>query len=168
MNKIESIDKFYEQRKKRKRRMILQGVFFSVVIVILVALFFILKNNSTYVGDDTLHTLFELSATFLSLFVGVLALTLYYTRPTNFFLFIGVGFTGTALLHGYHMFVTSTYYDAVYVNPLDFLEPLSWNVTRFFLSFFMFGSWLHRLERKKEAEKATSHLGLYILVSSFL
>jgi PAS domain S-box-containing protein len=108
-----------------------------------VALFlgFILLRNSTWMGSTQLHTIMELIATTLALFVGAVALVRYYTRKNSTYLFIGVGFLGTAMLDGYHTVVTSTFFDQVWLSPPPNLIPWSWNASRFFLSILMVLSW---------------------------
>lgn len=73
-------------------------------------------------GSTNLHTLMEVAATLLALFVGAMALVRFYTRKTNLFLLIGTGFVGTALLDGYHALVTSAFF-AARMAILDWMMP---------------------------------------------
>ncbi len=58
-------------------------------------------------GTAQLHTVMEVVATVLALFVGVLALLRYYSFKRGGLFFVGVAFIGTGLLDGYHAVVTS-------------------------------------------------------------
>lgn len=66
----------------------------------------LLLRDSTWQGSTELHALMEATAIFLALLVGVIALVRFYSKKTNPYLFIGVGFLGTGLLDGYHAIVT--------------------------------------------------------------
>ena len=47
-------------------------------------------------GSAELHTLMELAATMIALTVGVVALIRFYAKKKNTYLFVGIGFFGTA------------------------------------------------------------------------
>ena len=66
------------------------------------------------------------AATLLALMVGVMALVRFYSRPNTVFLFVGIGFLGTALLDGYHTVVTSTFFAEVFPSAPPALVPWSW------------------------------------------
>jgi len=96
----------------------------------------------TWQGSVELHTLMEVLTTFLALFVGVMALTRFYSKKNNTFLFIGTGFLGTGLLDGYHTLVTSSFFAAYFPSGLPSLIPWSWIASRVFLSILLLLSWL--------------------------
>jgi PAS domain S-box-containing protein len=124
---------------------------------------FILLRGSTWQGSTQLHTLMELIATSLALFVGVVALVRYYTKKNNPILFIGVAFLGTALLDGYHTIVTSTFFDQFWPSPPPSLIPWSWNASRFFLSILMFLSWwVWRREEKLGEQGKIGEKNVYL------
>ncbi len=125
------------EKKKTKERIV---IYIAVSLVLLSGYFFLRK--STWQGSTQLHTLMELTATFLALMVGILALMRFYTRKNNTFLFIGTGFLGTAFLDGYHTVVTSSFFDQLFPSPPPSLIPWSWNASRMFLSILMFLSLL--------------------------
>ena len=102
---------------------------------------YVLLRTSSWQGNTQLHTIMEVVATLLALFVGTVALVRFYTRQNNTFLFIGTGFLGTALLDGYHAIVTSSFFDYLFPSVPASLIPWSWVASRFFLSFLLFLSW---------------------------
>ena len=104
-------------------------------------LVYALLRTSSWQGNTQLHTLMEVVATLLALFVGIVALVRFYTKQNNTFLFIGTGFLGTAFLDGYHAIVTSSYFDYLFPSVPASLIPWSWVASRFFLSFLLFLSW---------------------------
>ncbi|PHS11140.1 MAG: hypothetical protein COA78_10385 [Blastopirellula sp.] len=83
----------------------------------------------------------ELAATLLALTIGVISLILYYTKKNGSFLFIGVGFLGTAFLDGYHAVVTSTFFSSYLDLDMPSLIPWSWSASRTYLSILMVVSW---------------------------
>ena len=104
-------------------------------------LVYVLLRTMTWQGNTQLHTLMEVVATLLALFVGIVALVRFYTRQNNTFLFIGTGFLGTALLDGYHAIVTSTAFAEYFPSVPSHLIPWSWVASRFFLSLMLFLGW---------------------------
>ena len=120
--------------------------------LILLAAFIFLREIS-WKGTTDLHTLMEFVATLLALFVGIIALILYYTKKSITILFIGTGFLGTALLDGFHAVVTAHWFNLVMPSPPPSLIPWSWNASRLFLSVLMFLSWL---AWNREQKKGTS------------
>ena len=86
-----------------------------------VALFlsYLVLRDSSWRSSAQLHTLIEEAATFLALFVGVIALVRFYTKKINIFLFIGTGFLGTGLLDGYHAVVTSSFFAEKFPSALS-------------------------------------------------
>ena len=63
-------------------------------------------HGSEWRGGAQLHTLMEIIATLLAVFIGAMALVRFYSKKNDTFLFIGTGFLGTTFLDGYHMVVT--------------------------------------------------------------
>ena len=101
---------------------------------------------------STAHTIMEVMATFLALFVGIIALVRFYSKKSNTYLFIGTGFLGTALLDGYHAIATFTPFSSAFPSLPPSLGPWSWIASRMFLSILLFLSWwaYRREERKGE------------------
>ena len=100
-----------------------------------------LLRRSPWLGSTELHTLMELLATTLALFVGCLAFLRFYSKKNSTFLFIAGGFVGTGLLDAYHMVLTSHWFDQLWPSPPPSLIPWSWNASRYFLSILMLTSW---------------------------
>ena len=101
----------------------------------------LLLRNSSWQGSTQLHTLMESIACFLAFMVGTVALVSFYSKKSNTLLFLGTGFFGTALLDGYHTFVTSEWFAHFLPSPPASLIPWSWNASRVFLAILMFLSW---------------------------
>ena len=93
-------------------------------------------------GDAELHTIMEVAAALIALAVGGLALLRYHSLKHATFLFVGMGFLGTALLDAYHAAVTSRWFAAQFSSGLDSLIPWSWTASRVFLSQFLCLSYL--------------------------
>jgi len=150
-----------------RRRVVL---YFFVFIALI--LFYLWKMDSSWVGNKQVHTLMELTATLLALFVGILALIRYYTKRETLFLFIGAAFLGTAFLDGYHTIVTSKFFDQLFPSSPESLIPWSWNASRYFLSINMFVSWFFWKAKEKYGKKwellpTTVYIsvGIYTIVS---
>lgn len=113
---------------------------YGAVAVILVGGSVVLQQ-SVWRGSTQLHTLMELTATLVALFTGAVALVRYFSKRSNTYLFVGVGFVGTAFLDGYHAVVTSTFFGELFPSPPPSLIPWSWNASRVFLSMLMVLTW---------------------------
>lgn len=100
-----------------------------------------LLAGSRWVGDPQLHTLAEAVATVVAGVVGVIALVRFSSLRNNTFLFIGVGFLGTAALDGYHTVVTSVYFARFLPSDLPSLIPWSWVASRLALSIMLALAW---------------------------
>ena len=135
---------------------------FVITSVFLISIFLI-SRTSSWEGSIQLHTVMESIATLLAIIVGVLALTRFYAKPNEaLFLLIGVGFLGTGVLDGYHTFVTSEHFYAIFPSPNESLIPWSWIASRLFLSVFMVFSYLNW---KKNWNFSSNRAKLYWLSS---
>ena len=119
-----------------------------------VALFlgYVVLRDAAWRSSTQLHTLMEAIATFLALFVGVIALVRFYTKKINIFLFIGTGFLGTGLLDGYHALVTSSFFAEKFPSAPSSLIPWSWTASRVFLSVSLWLSWLGWKRESRQGE----------------
>lgn len=121
-------------------------------------------------GSSEFHTLMELAASLLALFVGVVALMRFYSHKSNKFLFIGTAFVGTFLLDGIHTWVTSSFFATSAPSAPASLIPWSWISSRFFLSVFLWLSvadWFGGLRDKKEKKIRERTVYLLTLVVAF-
>jgi len=129
---------------------------------------------SDWKGTAQLHTLMELAATMLALIIGVVAMIRYYSKKQNTYLFVGIGFFGTAFLDGYHAVVTSSFFAAYLPSGIAALIPWSWNASRTFLAVLMVLSlWAWRREQRLGAVGQISERFVYasvglLTVGSFL
>lgn len=131
-------------------------VLFSIVL---------LQAATTYAGNKQLHTNMEVVATLLAMAVGALALVRFYSKKDNTYLFVGIGFVGTALLDGYHAVITSDLMDYIMPSPPESLIPWSWNASRTFLALVMALSWwAWRREQKLGAAGRIGEVGVYTIV----
>ena len=91
------------------------------------------------VTDASIHTLLEVTATFLALVIGVVSLVRYYSRKESLFLFIGAAFLGTGFLDAYHVLVTAEpITEGMAADRQSALAYWSWLASRFFLALFLF------------------------------
>lgn len=120
------------------------GIVASLLVIGAVAL-----QPARWRGSTQIHTLMELMATLVALFAGTVALLRHFSRPSNCWLFLGVGFIGTAFLDGYHAVVTSSFFREWFPSPPPSLIPWSWNASRTFLAVLMTLTWwMTRRERQ--------------------
>ena len=113
-----------------------------IIVTVLLFVGYYWLRDVPWQGSKQLHTLMEVIATLLALFVGVMALVRFYTKKDNEFLFIGTGFLGTSFLDGYHAIVTSAFFDYLFPSPPPSLIPWSWVASRVFLSILLWLSFL--------------------------
>lgn len=143
------------------RRIIIYTLLFVVLIF-----GYLISAYMIWQGSTELHTLMELVATLLALFVGILALLRFYTRKDDTFLFLGTGFLGAALLDGYHTLVTSSFFVQFFPSPPPTLIPWSEVASRIFLSVLMFVSWWGwKRQQKRGGIGKISEKKIYSVVS---
>ncbi|MEE9171887.1 MAG: MASE3 domain-containing protein [candidate division NC10 bacterium] len=134
----------------------------------------LLLRDSTWQGSTELHALMEATAIFLALLVGVIALVRFYSKKTNPYLFIGVGFLGTGLLDGYHAIVTSPWFADLFPSILPSLVPWSWIASRVFLSVCLWLSlvaWRRevRMRARRRVRRSMMYVtGSLLILPSFL
>ena len=135
---------------------------------------FLLMRGSQWQGGTQLHTLMEVAATLLALTVGAMALVRFYSVNQSLYLFVGSAFLGTGLLDGYHMVVTSSFFQDAFPSPPPSLIPWSWIASRFFLSLVLWLSYIDWARRQRAAqtrpiEDRQIYLGTLVLtLASFL
>ena len=121
----------------RRRRLATYWVVGTVLPVL-----YLWARGGSWTSSETFHTVLEVSATLIALFVAVLALVRFYSKKSNTILFIGTGFLGTGLLDGYHAAVTSAYFKSLMPSDLGSLIPWSWIASRQFLALMLFLAWV--------------------------
>jgi PAS domain S-box-containing protein len=135
----------------------------SIVLGIILLIF----RQSDWDGSTNLHTIMETAATILALIVGALALVRFYTKKSNIYLFVGIGFVGAGLLDGYHGIVTSEFSRTFMPSDSSPLSVWSWFSSRLFLSVMLFMSWFG--SDRKEIEKLRySEINIYVFSTLFL
>jgi len=113
-------------------------------------------NNWVWRGSTELHTLTELTATLLALFVGAVAFAHYRAESNNRFLFLAVGFLGVGLLDGYHATVTSRWFADAFPSPPESLIPWSWNASRTYLAVIMLVGWIAWRRQRRDGTNASA------------
>lgn len=152
---------------------ITRGVIYVGFFVGLLNLHLLMRESSWH-GNAKLHTLMEVTAVFLALLVGIMALVRFSSKKTILYMFIGVGFLGTALLDGYHAIVTSPWFADLFPSVLPSLAPWSWIASRLFLAVCLWVSVLAwgREARLREPGRVRRRMvyvtGGLLLVPSFL
>lgn len=111
----------------------------AVFMFLVCGYFFVAASN--WSSSSQAHTLIEAVSCLVALFTGTLALVRFYSKKDSTFLFIGVGFLGTAMLDGYHAVVTSSFFAGYLPSGLSSLIPWSWIASRVYLSFCLAASW---------------------------
>ena len=130
--------------------LLLAGLFGAASVI----RFFALEDNPAR------HVIWEFISTTIALVIAGLALVRFYSKKQPTFLFIGTGFLGTGLLNAYHAVVTSTLIGegASELQSPD-VAAWTWTASRFFLSFFLFGSvslWSKENDSEQSAVKESS------------
>lgn len=142
------------------------GIYWLVGVGLTLAYFSV--RDAEWQGSNHLHTVMETAATMLAIMVGAMALTRYYSRRNNTFLFVGTAFLGTAFLDGYHAVVTSKFVAPYLPSDLHSLIPWSWVASRLFLSVLMFVCWVAwRREAALGAKGRVSEISVYLTVAGF-
>jgi len=135
----------------------------GISIAILLGLTIWLQLTSLKVSSAHWHTVNEAIATTVAFLVGVTSLVNYYSLRKSIYLFIGVGFFGTAFLDGYHAFVTSEWFSVYMPSAPVSLIPWSWNASRVFLAILMLiGSFAWRNQRVEKQESL--EILIYVVV----
>ncbi|MFQ5828605.1 MAG: ATP-binding protein [Candidatus Methylomirabilia bacterium] len=138
-----------------------------LALVVALALGGVLLGDVTWQGSAQLHTLMEVIAALLALFVGVVAMVRFYSRKSNTFFLIGSGFLGTFLLDGYHGVLTSTFVADQFASAPPSLLPWSWISSRLLLSLLLLSSWLTwKRESATGRSWRVSEPGVYVVVGA--
>lgn len=121
---------------------------YFIVVTLLLLLTAIPLRSFVWFGSLDLHTNMELIATLLAVVISCIALVHFYSDKTYMYLFIGVGFLGTALLDGFHAIVTADIFVHLFPARLFVLITWSWLASRFFISFYLARSYYRWLKNK--------------------
>ena len=124
---------------------------------------YIALRGTGWHGSAHLHTIMEVIATTLALFVGVMAMVRFYTLKNSTLVFVGTGFLGAALLDGYHALVTSAFFAPYLPSDLPSLIPWSWIASRQFLALMLcFGSVAWALEKRRGGDGRINEKMIYL------
>lgn len=139
----------------------------------LLAIFVTVLQFANWRGTRELHTIMEVVATLFAFIVGVLSLVRYYSKKENAYLFLGVGFLGTAFLDGYHAIVTSGLLNYLMPSPPESLIPWSWTASRSYLAVLMVatlfasGRTVNRIDDNRKTELLTLSMLGGLTIASF-
>lgn len=136
---------------------------YILLSVILTYFFWIFKASSTRGGPE-LHTLIEEASMLLALIIGTVALVRFYSKKSNFFLFLGAGFVGTAWLDAYHAFITSSFVDLTAFHSDEMaLSPWSWLSSRIFVATLLLLSLVNReSQQSSSATPSVNVISVYL------
>ncbi|VAW68022.1 sensory box histidine kinase/response regulator [hydrothermal vent metagenome] len=123
-----------ETEQQRNKAYLITG--FALLLI------YLLMYGSDWHGSPELHTIMESVATILAIFVGTLALILYYSHGGKQFLIFGAGFIGVAFLDGYHALVTSQAFKDDFSSSWSILTSWSWLASRLFLSIIILSAYI--------------------------
>ena len=127
-----------------------------------------LRANSVWSGNLETHTLFELTASILSFFVGSFSLIKFYTRQNNKYLYIGLGFLYAALINFYHTYITYSV-STVNITSIFFEENFSQHASGFILSIFAVASivsWFYEKKFKPVTKREAFTVCIILIFSS--
>jgi PAS domain S-box-containing protein len=95
-------------------------------------------RHSAWTSSGELHIVLEAMSTVTALVVGILAIARYRSHADPVYLFLATGFVGTAVLDGYHAFMSSAYALASSESPASALVPWTWITSRYLLGLLLF------------------------------
>ena len=122
----------------------------------------------TWVGNAELHTFLEAIATVLGLMISAMALVRYYSQKTAFYLILGCGFLGAAVLDGFHAVVTSSFCAACTPSSVTALIPWTGALSRLFLSVLLCASlFIWRRGTYNQQETRSRERKVYLLVGGW-
>ena len=124
-----------------------------LTVAVCIVLSYTLLRDLSWQSSAQFHTVMETISTLLAFVVGAMALVRFRVKKSNGFLFVGVGFLGTAFLDGYHAVVTSEFLASYLPSDLPSLIPWSWTASRLFLSVLLYMS-LRDLVRRRQIGEA--------------
>ncbi len=135
------------------------------ILAVVLMLGYVILSYVRWQSTANTHTLMESVATFLALFVGVIALVRHYSKKRLVFLLIGTGLLGAAFLDFYHMVVTSPLFVGYFPSAPSSMIPQSWLASRLYLATLVGLSWLiwHN-QRKSKYLGVSVEIFVYVLV----
>jgi diguanylate cyclase (GGDEF)-like protein/PAS domain S-box-containing protein len=109
------------------------------------------------------HTVLEFSMTIFAAMVGGMSLIRYYTRKQRLFLYLGIGFIGTAILDAYIALATTATF--LHFIPSEFNTFFAWGWTSrgLFLAFFLAVYFISNIGGQK-----SQPIGKFFEISIFL
>jgi PAS domain S-box-containing protein len=138
-------------------------LYFFVFLILFVGAFGL--ERSDWTSGTTLHGILETLSTLMAFVVGSLALVRFYSKKQGAFLFIGIGFLGTAILDTFSAVVAVVtvlaevageapgLFSGFSPAQLDDLSSWSFTASGAFLSVFLFLSWVVWQRDRKAPER---------------
>jgi len=123
-----------------------------IILPIMLLFMYYLFNGSVWHSNAYIHIILEIIATFVALFVGVLALVHYYNNKITSSLIIGCGYLSAAVLNIFNAAISSSLFNYIFVSDQSTFVFWSEFISRLFLSIFLCIS-LSLREREKKFGK---------------
>jgi len=123
-----------------------------IILPVMLVIMYYLFNSSVWQSNAYIHIILEIIATFVALFVSILALVQYYNNKTTSSLIIGCGYLSAAALNIFNALVSSSLFNYIFVSDQSTFVFWSEFISRLFLSIFLCVS-LSLREREKKFGK---------------
>ncbi len=102
----------------------------------------VVGRTAGWVGNSSLHSLYEAVAGVFALAVGGLALVRYYARPERLFIYLGIGFFGAGLLTAVHAVLTGPLAEVGTGALFQELDAWTWLAAQIHLGIFLLGAFI--------------------------
>lgn len=126
-----------------------------ILLAFLAVLTLLASNAAWWQSNVLVHGMWEVTAAFFALFVGVVALIRHYAREDTFYLFLGAGFLGTAALDFFHLLVATDLVADNLPSATAELSLWSWTSSRVFLAvalcLALASRWIPALVERRDA-----------------
>ena len=140
-----------------------------IILIILVLLLigsYVGFRGVSWQGTATTHTFWEGTAVFIAFFTSAMAYVRYYSQKHIFYLIMGVGFLGIALLDAYHAFVTSRYFVGSFISDLPVYVSRSEGTPRLFFGLVLSVSSLSSYITRHQKGRPLKEHHIYLLFLS--
>jgi len=97
----------------------------------------VIGRTAGWVGNASLHSLYEAVAGVFALAVGGLALVRYYARPERLFVYLGIGFLGAGILTAVHAVLTGPLAEVRSGALFEELDAWTWLAAQTHLGIFL-------------------------------
>jgi len=120
-----------------------------IILPVMILFMFYMFSGSLWQSNAYIHIILEVIATFIALFVSVLALVEYYNNKTTSSLIIGCGYLSAAVLNIFNALISSSLFTYIFLSDQPTFIFWSEFLSRLFLSIFLCISLSFREREKK-------------------